>query len=229
MSFWFAMDLKKEKVKVSLSMAPSWAAIMDLQTKLFSESWQHARWVCYRVIPGDISRAIVHKYRDLSWYRAGRMQLLLTINYDRMLEFDWPCVYLHSIYLLLMNVYSGKLTPCQQTIYAQRMLSCWRDLTATLWSLTHQDKPLSSYWTTTKARKSTKQGTVKTIADSVVIVAFSNISFTSEVISRVFSSSGYSLRKEPVSSTILAKSFWDTFLFSPVFVLSLQLTGNTNS
>ena len=103
-------------------------------------------------------------------------------DFCRILEFDWPCVYLHSIYPLLMNVYSGKLTPCQQTIYAQRMLSCWRDLTATLWSLTRQDKPLSSYWTSTKARRSTKQGTVKTIAHSVVIMAFSNISFTSEVI-----------------------------------------------
>ena len=102
-------------------------------------------------------------------------------DFCRILEFDWPCVYPHSIYPLLMNVYSGKLIPCQQTIYAQRMQSCWRDLTATLWSLTRQDKPLSSYWTSTKARRSTKQGTFKTIADSVVNVAFSN-SFTSEVI-----------------------------------------------
>ena len=102
-------------------------------------------------------------------------------DFCRILEFDWPCVYPHSIYPLLMNVYSGKLIPCQQTIYAQRMQSCWRDLTATLWSLTRQDKPLSSYWTSIKARRSTKQGTFKTIADSVVNVAFSN-SFTSEVI-----------------------------------------------
>lgn len=102
-------------------------------------------------------------------------------DFCRILEFDWPCVYPHSIYPLLMNVYSGKLIPCQQTIYAQRMQSCWRDLTATLWSLTRQDKPLNSYWTSTKARRSTKQGTFKTIADSVVNVAFSN-SFTSEVI-----------------------------------------------
>ena len=102
-------------------------------------------------------------------------------DFCRILEFDWPCVYPHSIYPLLMNVYSGKLIPCQQTIYAQRMQSCWRDLTATLWSLTRQDKPLSSYWTSTKARRSTKQGAFKTIADSVVNVAFSN-SFTSEVI-----------------------------------------------
>ena len=102
-------------------------------------------------------------------------------DFCRILEFDWPCVYPHSIYPLLMNVYSGKLIPCQQTIYAQRMQSCWRDLTATLWSLTRQDKPLSSYWTSTKARRSTKQGTFKTIVDSVVNVEFSN-SFTSEVI-----------------------------------------------
>ena len=137
-------------------------------------------------------------------------------DFCRLLEFNWPCVYIHSIYPLLMNVYSGKLTPCQQTIYAQRMQSCWRDLTATLWSLTRQDKPLSSYWTSTKARRSTKQGTVKTIADCVVNVAFSNIIFTSEFISHVISSSSKSLRKEPVSSTILAKSFWNTLLFNKI-------------
>ena len=58
-----------------------------------------------------------------------------------------------------MSVFSGRPTRCQPTISARRMRSCSSDSTATHWSSTHQDKPQSSCWTSTKDERSTKRGT----------------------------------------------------------------------
>lgn len=67
-------------------------------------------------------------------------------------------VFFHSTCLMLMRGWDGRPTLCPRTTCVQRMPSCWRGSTVTLSSLTPLVRPQSSSSTSTRTRKSPKQG-----------------------------------------------------------------------
>ena len=63
-----------------------------------------------------------------------------------------------SICRMLMTVWSGRPTVFQQMTFALRMRLCWAGSIDIRWSSIPQARPRNSSWTTTRTKRSLKQG-----------------------------------------------------------------------
>ena len=148
--------LENNRCQLKTNSAVLWRLILEL--------WKWPLWGLLVDRGASLTGALIWRSRALIFRRP--LSWILAV-----VQCFLPCL-VHSICPLLMSDSNGKLTAYQQMICAQRMPLCWRGSTATLWSLTRQDKPLSSCWTSTREERSTKQGTKRTHYEAASLLSW---------------------------------------------------------